>query len=160
MHDFQLFHVFCVSKTPLTSIEALTVAIVDHSFHRNNTYLELLQEAPPLEHEHRLRTKNRGHEVTIISSYVAFYIVCVAACQHFEPLIRFPTRHVKAQFNVLLCGQRCLWSTSWQTLPTICTRSHCTTHSCWFRGWWNCSWTACRKSNIEHHDARWCQTWM
>jgi len=50
---------------------------------RNNTYLELLQEAPPLEHEHRLRTKNRGHEVTIISSYVAFYIVCVVSMIYF-----------------------------------------------------------------------------
>lgn len=43
-------------------------------------HLELFQENPPLG---RLRTKNRGHEVTIISSYMAFYVVCVVSMIYF-----------------------------------------------------------------------------
>lgn len=45
------------------------------SRNRSISSLELFQETPPL--LRRLRTKNRGHEVTIISSYMAFYVVCV-----------------------------------------------------------------------------------
>ena len=40
--------------------------------------LELLQEESP-----SLRTKNRGHEVTIISSYMAFYVACVLSMMYF-----------------------------------------------------------------------------
>ncbi|CAK9059376.1 unnamed protein product [Durusdinium trenchii] len=45
---------------------------------RNTSRLELLQEALPL--DYNANTKNRGHEVTIISFYMAFYIVCMAVC--------------------------------------------------------------------------------
>lgn len=47
---------------------------------RSISSLELFQETPPLS---RLRTKNRGHEVTIISSYMAFYVVCVVSMIYF-----------------------------------------------------------------------------
>eukprot|EP00913_Durusdinium_trenchii_P033578 g31434.t1 len=72
---------------------------------RNTSRLELLQEALPL--DYNANTKNRGHEVTIISFYMAFYIVCMVSMIYFMTHPRYhlyKERSVKHRGTRRLCG--------------------------------------------------------